>query len=168
MFRTSETVDGASQRIAKTRFRTYPVVNEKEEVIGAISRYHLFNYRKKQLILVDHNEKEQSIHDLEFAEIIEIVDHHRLGGIETQSPISFVNQIVGSTRTIVANLYEQHQIEIPAQIAGVLLAGLLSDTMNLNRRPRPRLTASLRRSWRRFPALTGRPCPRSWSEPRIR
>ena len=129
--RTSETVDGASQRIAKTRFRTYPVVNEKEEVIGAISRYHLFNYRKKQLILVDHNEKEQSIHDLEFAEIIEIVDHHRLGGIETQSPISFVNQIVGSTCTIVANLYEQHQIEIPAQIAGVLLAGLLSDTMNL-------------------------------------
>ena len=131
VFRTSETVNGASQRIAKTRFRTYPVVNEKEEVIGAISRYHLFNYRKKQLILVDHNEKEQSIHDLEFAEIIEIVDHHRLGGIETQSPISFVNQIVGSTCTIVAGLYEQHHVEIPPQIAGLLLAGLLSDTMNL-------------------------------------
>ena len=131
VFRTSETVDGASQRIAKTRFRTYPVVNEKEEVIGAISRYHLFNYRKKQLILVDHNEKEQSIHDLEFAEIIEIVDHHRLGGIETQSPIYFVNQIVGSTCTIVAGLYEQHQVDMPPAIAGVLLSGLLSDTMNL-------------------------------------
>lgn len=118
VFRTSETVDGASQRIAKTRFRTYPVVNEKEEVIGAISRYHLFNYRKKQLILVDHNEKEQSIHDLEFAEIIEIVDHHRLGGIETQSPISFVNQIVGSTCTIVANLYEQHRLKFPRSRRG--------------------------------------------------
>ena len=131
VFRTSETVDGASQRIAKTRFRTYPVINENEEVIGAISRYHLFNYKKKRLILVDHNERSQSVHDLEFGEIMEIVDHHRLGGIETQSPVAFINQIVGSTCSIVTGLYQQYGIEIPKNIAGLLLSGLLSDTMNL-------------------------------------
>lgn len=131
VFRSSETVDGASQRIAKTRFRTYPVVNENDEVIGAISRYHLFNYKKKQFILVDHNEKEQSINDLEFGEIIEIVDHHRIGGIETQSPITFINQIVGSTCTIIAGLYEQFQIDLTPELAGLLLAGMVSDTMNL-------------------------------------
>ncbi|MBR5208116.1 MAG: putative manganese-dependent inorganic diphosphatase [Erysipelotrichaceae bacterium] len=130
-FRSNETVDGASMRIAKTRFRTYPVLNENDEVIGAISRYHLFNYKKKQFILVDHNESGQSVNDLEFGEVIEIVDHHRLGGIQTQSPIQFVNQIVGSTCTIVTGLYRQYRIEIPENIAGLLLAGIVSDTMNL-------------------------------------
>ena len=131
VFRNSENVDGASQRIAKTRFRTYPVINEKQQVIGAISRFHLFNYRRKQFILVDHNEKEQSVNDLDFGEIVEIVDHHRIGGMETQSPITFINQIVGSTCTIIAQLFQQHQVAIPQDIAGVLLAGMLSDTMNL-------------------------------------
>ncbi len=130
-FRSNETVDGASMRIAKTRFRTYPVLNENDEVIGAISRYHLFNYKKKQFILVDHNESDQSVNDLEFGEVIEIVDHHRLGGIETQTPIQFINQIVGSTCTIITGLYQQTQIEMPEKIAGLLLAGIISDTMNL-------------------------------------
>ncbi len=130
-FRSNETVDGASMRIAKTRFRTYPVLNENDEVIGAISRYHLFNYKKKRFILVDHNETDQSVNDLEFGEVIEIVDHHRLGGIETQSPIQFINQIVGSTCTIITGLYQQYRIELPDQIAGLLLAGIISDTMNL-------------------------------------
>ena len=129
-FRNNETVDGASNRIAKTRFRTYPVLNEDDEVVGAISRYHLFNYKKKQFILVDHNEASQSVNDIEFGEILEIVDHHRLGGISTQSPISFVNQIVGSTCTIVYDLYQQYHVEIPKEIASILLAGIISDTMN--------------------------------------
>ena len=130
-FRSNETVDGASMRIAKTRFRTYPVLNEADEVIGAISRYHLFNYKKKKFILVDHNEADQSVNDLEFGEVIEIVDHHRLGGIQTQSPIQFINQIVGSTCTIISNLFKQYKIELPYSIAGLLLAGIISDTMNL-------------------------------------
>lgn len=130
-FRSTETVDGASMRIAKTRFRTYPVLNENDEVIGAISRYHLFNYKKKQFILVDHNEYDQSVNDLEFGEVIEIVDHHRLGGIQTQTPIQFVNQIVGSTCTIITGLYRQLKVEMPPMIAGLLLAGIVSDTMNL-------------------------------------
>ena len=130
-FRNSETVDGASKRIAKTRFRTYPVLDENDKVVGAISRYHLFNYEKKKFILVDHNEKSQSVNDLEFGEVIEIVDHHRLGGIITQTPIQFVNQIVGSTCTIVYNLYKQSHIELSKQYASLLLAGIISDTMYL-------------------------------------
>lgn len=129
-FKNSETVDGASNRIAKTRFRTYPVLNENDEVVGAISRYHLFNYKKKQFILVDHNEATQSVNDIEFGEILEIVDHHRLGGISTQTPISFVNQIVGSTCTIVYDLYKQYHVELSKEMAGLLLAGIISDTMN--------------------------------------
>jgi len=130
-FRNNETVDGASTRMAKTRFRTYPVLNENEEVVGAISRYHLFNYEKKKLILVDHNEATQSINDLEFGEVIEIVDHHRLGGIMTATPIQFINKIVGSTCTIVYELYKQYNVELTKQYAGLLLAGILSDTMSL-------------------------------------
>lgn len=129
-FRNNETVDGASTRIAKTRFRTYPVLDENDEVVGAISRYHLFNYEKKKFILVDHNEMDQSVNDLEFGEVIEIVDHHRIGGIVTQTPIQFINHIVGSTCTIVYNLYKQYHVELTYQYAGLLLAGIVSDTMN--------------------------------------
>ena len=130
-FKNSETVDGASTRMAKTRFRTYPVLNDKEEVVGAISRYHLFNYEKKKFILVDHNEATQSVNDLEFGEVMEIVDHHRLGGIMTSTPIQFINKIVGSTCTIVYELYKQYKMELPQNYAGLLLAGILSDTMSL-------------------------------------
>ena len=129
-FRSSETVDEASSRMAKTRFRTYPVLDENDRVIGAISRYHLFNYEKKKFILVDHNEIGQSVHDIEFGEIMEIVDHHRIGGLMTQMPINFINQIVGSTCTIIYGLYKQHQLELTPQYASLLLAGIISDTMN--------------------------------------
>lgn len=130
-FRSNETVDGASQRMAKTRFRTYPVLNENDEVVGAISRFHLFNYEKKKFILVDHNEYSQSVNDLEFGDVIEIVDHHRLGGIETNSPIQFINYTYGSTCTIVATLYNRYNIELTKTIATVLLAGIVSDTVCL-------------------------------------
>lgn len=129
-FRNSETVDGASNRIAKTRFRTYPVLDENDSVVGAISRYHLFNYQKKKFILVDHNETDQSVNDIEFGEVVEIVDHHRIGGITTKTPIQFINQIVGSTCTIVYDQYKQYHVEISDQIAKLLLAGIVSDTMN--------------------------------------
>ena len=130
-FSNSETVDEASLRISKTRHRTYPVLNEKKEVIGAISRYHLFNYQKKRFVLMDHNEKFQSVNDLDYGEVVEIVDHHRLGGIETANPITITAKIVGSTCSIVTGLYQEHHVEIPTNIAGILLGGILSDTMNL-------------------------------------
>ncbi len=130
-FKMNETVDGALQRMAKTRFRTYPVLNDNNEVVGAISRFHLFNYEKKSFILVDHNEYSQSVNDLEFGEVIEIVDHHRLGGIETNSPVQFINYTYGSTCTIISALFDLYKIKIPMQIAGILLAGIISDTMCL-------------------------------------
>lgn len=130
-FKSSETVDGASTRMAKTRFRTYPVLNDKGNVVGAISRYHLFNYEKKKFILVDHNEPTQSINDIEFGEVLEIVDHHRLGGIMTSIPIQFINKIVGSTCTIVYELYKQYNVELTKKYSGLLMAGILSDTMSL-------------------------------------
>ncbi|MCR5228789.1 MAG: DHH family phosphoesterase, partial [Solobacterium sp.] len=96
-FRENETVDVVSSRMANTRFRTYPVLNDKGQVTAAISRYHLFHYEKKRFILVDHNEVSQSVNDLEYGEVCEIVDHHRLGGIETVNPINIIARTVGST-----------------------------------------------------------------------
>ena len=89
-FHDTETVEEVSNRLAKTRFRTYPVLNDNNQVIAAISRYHLFHYDKKKFILVDHNEEAQTVNDIEFGEIVEIVDHHRMGGLETMNPINII------------------------------------------------------------------------------
>lgn len=130
-FKESETVEEVSERLAKTRFRTYPVLNETGQVIAAISRYHLFHYDKKKFILVDHNEATQTVNDIEYGEIVEIVDHHRMGGIETMNPINIIEKAVGSTSTIIYGLYVQNHVEITEQIAGLLLGGLISDTLCL-------------------------------------
>lgn len=130
-FNLSETVEDASARMAKTRHRTYPVLDENQCVVGAISRYHLFNYQKKQFILMDHNELKQSVPDIEFAEIVEIVDHHRLGGIKTANPINYSCMVVGSTCTIVALKYFEYNIPMTKEMAGLMLGGILADTLNL-------------------------------------
>ena len=130
-FSKTETVDAASTRIAKTRHRTYPVINEDNEVVGSISRYHLFNYQKKEFALVDHNEESQSVNDIEYGEVIEIIDHHRLGGIETTNPIDITCKIVGSTCSIVTSKYFENNINLTPNMAGLLLGGIISDTMNL-------------------------------------
>lgn len=131
VFKNSETVEEASNRMAKTRFRTYPVINEKDEVINAISRFHLFNYVKKRYILVDHNEIPQSVNDIEYGEIIEIVDHHRFGGIETSNPINIVAKTVGATATIIAQQYLLNKVELNKYMAGLLLGAIISDTLSL-------------------------------------
>ena len=131
VFNQDETVEEVSARMATTRHRTYPVVDDDMHVVGAVSRYHLFNYEKKRFILVDHNEASQSVNDLEYGEIVEIVDHHRLGGIETTNPINVIARTVGSTSSIVASQFFTMGIEMPQKVAGILLGGLLSDTMNL-------------------------------------
>lgn len=130
-FKSYETVEETSNRMAKTRFRTYPVVDESDRVIGAVSRYHLFNYEKKRYVLVDHNEYSQSVNDLEFGEVVEIVDHHRLGGIETVNPINISSKIVGCTCTIIAEMYKQNKVKITKELAGLLLGAIISDTLNL-------------------------------------
>ena len=130
-FYENETVEEVSDRLAKTRFRTYPVLNEDKQVVAAISRYHLFHYEKKRFILMDHNEAAQSVNDLSAGIVSEIVDHHRMGGITTINPIAITSRPVGSTCTIVASLYEQNNVELDQRTAGLLLGGLVNDTLCL-------------------------------------
>ncbi len=130
-FYETETVEEVSDRMAKSRYRTYPVLNEENQVVAAISRYHLFSYEKKRFVLVDHNEETQTVNDMEFGEILGIVDHHRIGGIETPVPINIIERVVGSTATIITNLFQQSGYEIDQNLAGLLLGGIVSDTLCL-------------------------------------
>ena len=129
-FLDNETVQEASKKIANSRHRSYPVLDEEGKVVGALSRYHLFNYRKKQLILVDHNEFKQSIDDIEDGEVLEIVDHHRLGGFKSDNPINILTMSVGSTTSIVAHKFIETKIAISKELAGLMLGAIISDTMN--------------------------------------
>lgn len=113
----------------KTKYSYYPVVNKKQEFIGNIQLVDTNNQNKKQVILVDHNEYDQSVDGLNEAEILEIVDHHNIGSIGTKAPINFRNMPVGSDNTVIYNLYKEHNIEIPKHIAGLMLSGIISDTL---------------------------------------
>ena len=128
--RDSMTIDEATKIVAAHRYRAFPIIDGHDKIIGSISRYHLLNYKKKQLILVDHNEKKQSIDDIDCGEVVEIVDHHRFGGFESENPISITTQIVGATCTIIANKYFDDNIKMDKKMAGLLLGGIVADTMN--------------------------------------
>ncbi len=112
-----------------TRFRQYPVLNRKDEVLGSISRFNLLNLKGHDLILVDHNEKTQSIDGIETANVLEIIDHHRVQSVPTNEPIYFRNEPVGSTATIVSKIYLERLVNMPKEIAGILMAGIISDTL---------------------------------------
>ena len=129
-FEKTEFVDDALNKVVKSRFRSYPVVDGDGRIFGLVSRYHLLNARRKQIILVDHNETAQSVDSLMEADLLEIIDHHRIGDIQTNKPINFRNQLVGSTCTIVANLYDENRVPMEPNIAGLLCAAILSDTLN--------------------------------------
>lgn len=116
---------------SKLAFSNYPVVGNDDECLGMIRITDVNEKKKKKVILVDHNEKTQSVDGLEEAEIVEIIDHHRLGTISTSSPINFRNMSVGSTCTIIFGLFMQFGVEIPNNIAGLLLSAILSDTLLL-------------------------------------
>lgn len=131
-FNNHEYIDDVYKQMSKTRFRSYPVVNNQGVVLGSISRYHLLNYKKKKFILVDHNELSQSIDYLNEAEVLEIVDHHRIGDVETTTPIQFRNEIIGSTCTIIYKMYKEHGLVPSKQIASILCCAMISDTMNFN------------------------------------
>lgn len=129
-FNINDTVDEASKKIAKSRHRSYPVLDNEGKVVGAISRYHLFNYQRKQLILVDHNEKKQAIDDIDDGIVTEIIDHHRFGNFESDNPISITTMPVGATSTIITNKFFADNIELDKNLAGILLGAITSDTMN--------------------------------------
>ena len=129
-FNINDTVDEASKKIAKSRHRSYPVLDSEDRVVGAISRYHLFNYQKKQLILVDHNEKKQAIDDVEHGVVLEIVDHHRFGGFKSDNPINITTMPIGATSSIVADMFFKNNVKLDKNLAGLLLGAIVSDTMN--------------------------------------
>lgn len=128
-FKAEDFVEEIRDRMLQTRYRSYPVVDSNNRVIGTISRYHLISQNKKKVILVDHNEKTQSVPGLEDAEVLEIIDHHRIADIQTGSPIYFRNEPVGSTSTIVASIYFENGIRPSKKIAGILSAAIISDTL---------------------------------------
>ena len=129
MFRMNDYVDDIKDIMAKKRFRDFPILDRHGRFKGFISRRRFLGASKKKVILVDHNERSQAVDGIEEAEIVEIIDHHRLGDIETVSPISFRNQPVGCTATIINQMYEENDIEVPKHIAGLLCGAIISDTL---------------------------------------
>jgi len=119
----------AKRIVINSPVRSIPVVDELDKVVGVVTARDLLQASGKKVILVDHNEIFQAAKGIEEAEIIEIIDHHRLGDIQSRLPISFMGEAVGSTSTLIAGKYEQHFISPPKEIAGILLAGILSDTL---------------------------------------
>ncbi|MEG0025644.1 MAG: putative manganese-dependent inorganic diphosphatase [Bacilli bacterium] len=113
----------------KTKYSNYPIINNKQECLGILRLADVNDKKRKQVILVDHNELDQSVDGINEADIIEIIDHHKIGNIGTMLPIYFRNMPVGSTSTIIYNLFKENNIEIPKNIAGLMLAGIISDTL---------------------------------------
>lgn len=128
-FRDTDLVEDAAESMMKTRFRNYPVVDKEGHLVGYINRFHIMNYKNKKIILVDHNEFAQSAKAVEKAQILEVVDHHRINDFATQQPVSFRNEIVGSTATIITTMFREKQIPIPQNLAGLLLGAVISDTL---------------------------------------
>ncbi len=115
--------------MAKVRHRYFPILDEDGKYCGMVSRRNVIALRKRRIILVDHNEATQAVEGFDQAEILEIIDHHRIGSLETSGPVYFRNQPVGCTATIITQMYDENGVEIPPQIAGLLLAAILSDTL---------------------------------------
>ncbi len=128
-FDLSDTVDEVRETMSKIRHRDFPVLDERSRYVGMFSRRNLLNMPRKKVILVDHNEKTQAVNGIEEAEILEIIDHHKIGSLETLSPIYFRNQPLGCSSTIIKKMYDENGVEIPKDIAGLMLCAILSDTL---------------------------------------
>lgn len=129
IFNVSEKTEDIKEIMGQKRYRDFPIVDKDENYIGMISRRNLLNLKRKRLILVDHNEESQAVDGIEFAEILEIIDHHRIGSLETMSPVFFRNQPLGCTATIMYQIYQEQNVKIPKKIAGLLCAAIISDTL---------------------------------------
>lgn len=129
VFETEEYIDEVRDIMSRERHRYFPILDEEGKYAGMLSRRNLLNMRKKQLILVDHNEKSQAVDGIAGADILEIIDHHRIGSLETMSPVFFRNQPLGCTGTIIYQMYQEQGVEIDRKIAGLLCSAILSDTL---------------------------------------
>ena len=128
-FHIRDFVDDVKEVMARKRFRDFPVLGNQGKFVGLVSRRRLLNVKKKQVILVDHNEKNQGVDGVEEADVLEIIDHHRLSSIETMGPVYFRNQPVGCTATIVYQMYEENGIAVDAVNAALLCSAIISDTL---------------------------------------
>ena len=128
-FHLNGRVDDVREVVLKYRHPSYPILDAKEKVVGILTRYHLLRPRRKRVVLVDHNEASQSVLGLDQAEILEIIDHHRLADVQTSSPIYVRNEPVGSTNTIIASMFQDRGLMPSAGLAGMMAAAIVSDTV---------------------------------------
>ena len=129
-FEDEEYVPDVAAKMTRSRVRSYPVIDENGDVVGAISRYHTLNYHRRNIVLVDHSARNQSINHVEDAHIVAIVDHHHIGNIETDYPIDYRNVRCGCTCTIISKLYKEHGVTPSREMAGLMMSAILSDTLN--------------------------------------
>ena len=125
-------LDDVKATITQSRYHSYPIVDSKGRMKGFISRFHLWGHNKRKIILVDHNESSQSIEGIDQAEVVEIIDHHKVGDIQSELPIIFRNETCGACATIIGRIYEEKGVEMDPEIAGILCGAIVSDTMNFN------------------------------------
>ncbi|HQK53427.1 MAG TPA: putative manganese-dependent inorganic diphosphatase [Sedimentibacter sp.] len=129
MFLEEDYLNDCKEDIEQSKHSKFPIISKDKKYLGLLSRSHLINPKKKKVILVDHNEMNQSADGIEEAEILEVIDHHKIGDIKTSIPISFRNTPVGSTSTIIFQMYRENNVEISKDIAGLILSGIISDTL---------------------------------------
>ncbi len=151
-FRDDELLCDAERLAVASQFQAFPVTGDSQEVIGLVTKTDFLKKVERQLILVDHNELTQAVNGAEQMRIIEVIDHHRINTFSTNQPILFRNEPVGSTSTIVADCFFRESVELPKAIAGLLLAGLVSDTLNLTS---PTTTEKDARILQKLEAITG-------------
>ncbi len=151
-FRIDDFLDDVKETMLSNRAHSYPVLDAEDHVLGMVSRYHLLNHSRKKVILVDHNERSQSVPGLEQAELLEIIDHHRIADLQTTSPVYFRGEPVGSTTTLVASLYFEHGVTPSRAMAGLISAGIISDTVMFKS---PTCTEKDRRMAQRMVQLAG-------------
>ncbi|MDD6050023.1 MAG: putative manganese-dependent inorganic diphosphatase [Clostridiales bacterium] len=128
-FHLNDFIDDVRDTVLQSRYRSYPILDHRDRVVGTLSRYHLLRPKRKRVVLVDHNEKSQSIPGLDQAEIVAIVDHHRLADVQTGHPVFMRNEPVGSTTTIVATMFQERGLQPSPKLAGLMAAAILSDTV---------------------------------------
>lgn len=128
-FRMDDFIEEIRDKMLQTRYRSYPVIDNDRKVVGSVARFHLISANKKKLVLVDHNERSQSVHGIEEAEVLEVIDHHRIADLQTGLPIYFRNEPVGSTSTIIATIFFDNGIRPSKKTAGLLCAAIISDTL---------------------------------------
>jgi len=129
LFHLEDYIDDVREVVLQSRYRSYPILDGQDKVVGTLSRYHLIRPRRKQVVLVDHNEAAQSVPGLEQADVLAIIDHHRLADIQTKNPIYFRNEPVGSTCTIVAGMFQERGLMPSPKLAGLMAAAIVSDTV---------------------------------------